>query len=281
MAGSPTNCQSQKIDIISMGGSPTNSQVLLPASSTNNDQESQNRGFIKVSSPRKSRKIDGDKINIKVVIVGDGAVGKTVLLGTYVRVAFWDTCGQDDFDRLRALSYPDADAVIIAFAANDPASLDNVYGSWTSEVRHHLPNVPIFLVATKIDKRTDARNDARIEVVTYEDGSAVAKNIKATGYLECSAKTGGGLDNVYEHVIRAGVLYNLTVAFSVSVTIILWTNRKQRAAKKQKHLTRILVCLARFFATPRCNAFLSSVYVQIQESSSPVHANDPPSPNIY
>ena len=41
-------------------------------------------------------------------------------------VHFWDTAGQEDYDRLRCLTYPDADAIAIAFAIDSPESLDNV-----------------------------------------------------------------------------------------------------------------------------------------------------------
>lgn len=35
--------------------------------------------------------------------------------------------GQEDFDRLRTLSYPDADVILIAFSVDSPESLDNIY----------------------------------------------------------------------------------------------------------------------------------------------------------
>lgn len=45
----------------------------------------------------------------------------------HVELALWDTAGQqEDYDRIRPLSYPDSDVVLICFALDSPDSLDNV-----------------------------------------------------------------------------------------------------------------------------------------------------------
>lgn len=49
-----------------------------------------------------------------------GPTGKTVEL------ALWDTAGQEEYDRLRPLSYPETDLLLICFAIDCPASLENV-----------------------------------------------------------------------------------------------------------------------------------------------------------
>jgi Ras homolog gene family, member A len=46
--------------------------------------------------------------------------------GKHVELALWDTSGQEDYDRLRPLSYPDSHVIIICFAIDDPDTLDNV-----------------------------------------------------------------------------------------------------------------------------------------------------------
>lgn len=47
----------------------------------------------------------------------------------------WDTAGQEDYDRLRPLSYPDTDVILMCFSVDSPDSLENIPEKWTPEVR--------------------------------------------------------------------------------------------------------------------------------------------------
>lgn len=58
--------------------------------------------------------------------------------GQDFEVHFWDTAGQEDYDRLRPLSYPNADAVVIVFSIESPDSLDNV----REKVRYTMKQAP-------------------------------------------------------------------------------------------------------------------------------------------
>ena len=78
---------------------------------------------------------------------------------------------------------------------------------WYPEIDHHAPNVPIILVGTKLDLREDSATAdnlraKKMEPVSYEQALAVAKEIKAQKYLECSALTQRNLKSVFDEAIR-------------------------------------------------------------------------------
>ena len=173
---------------------------------------------------------------IKCVVVGDGAVGKTCLLISYTTNSFpneyiptvfdnysanimvdgcpynlglWDTAGQEDYDRLRPLSYPLTDVFMVCFSIISPPSLENVTNKWYPEISHYSPNTPIVLVGTKLDLRDDVETIERLrtkykcDVISYEQGLAKAKELTAYRYVECSALTHKNMKHVFEAIIQA------------------------------------------------------------------------------
>ena len=46
--------------------------------------------------------------------------------GKHIELALWDTAGQEEYDRLRPLSYPESDVILIVFSVDFPTSLANV-----------------------------------------------------------------------------------------------------------------------------------------------------------
>ncbi|AWP02473.1 Rho-related GTP-binding protein RhoC [Scophthalmus maximus] len=186
---------------------------------------------------RAEKRCEMAAIRKKLVIVGDGACGKTCLLivfskdqfpevyvptvfenyiadievdGKQVELALWDTAGQEDYDRLRPLSYPDTDVILMCFSIDSPDSLENIPEKWTPEVKHFCPNVPIILVGNKKDLRNDEHTRRELakmkqEPVKIEEGRDMASRISAFGYLECSAKTKDGVREVFEMATRAAL----------------------------------------------------------------------------
>ncbi|XP_053768003.1 transforming protein RhoA isoform X2 [Desmodus rotundus] len=153
----------------------------------------------------------------KLVVVGDGACGKTCLLMVFSRNPFPEAyvptvfeSSVEDYHRLRALSYPHTDVVLMCFSIASPSSLDNIPETWTPEVQHYCPGAPVILVGNKKDLRNSPRTRRRLararrEPVQPEEGRAMAKRIGAFGYAECSAKTEDGVREVFEMATRAAL----------------------------------------------------------------------------
>lgn len=174
---------------------------------------------------------------IKCVVVGDGAVGKTCLLISYTTNKFpseyvptvfdnyavtvmiggepytlglFDTAGQEDYDRLRPLSYPQTDVFLVCFSVTAPASFENVKEKWQPEIMHHCPKTPFLLVGTQVDLRDDANTveklaKTRQKPVSVDMGDKLARELRAVKYVECSALTQKGLKNVFDEAILAAL----------------------------------------------------------------------------
>ncbi|TGJ82891.1 hypothetical protein E0Z10_g5888 [Xylaria hypoxylon] len=175
----------------------------------------------------------------KIVVVGDGGCGKTCLLISYsqgyfpekyvptvfenyitypthqqsgktVELALWDTAGQEEYDRLRPLSYPETDLIFVCFAIDCPNSLDNVLDKWYPEVLHFCPYTPLILIGLKSDLRhkktcIEMLKTQGLTPVTTEQGMAVSKKMGAQ-YMECSSKEMVGVDEIFESAIHSVVM---------------------------------------------------------------------------
>ena len=161
--------------------------------------------------------------SFKVVLLGEGAVGKTSLMlrytenkfvdkhistiqaafaskllqidDTQIELAIWDTAGQERFHALGPIYYRDSQGAILVFDITDRKSFDRVK-KWVAELRQMLgDSVELFVVGNKIDLAT-ARNIPTSEAVSY------VESINAQ-FHECSAKTNEGVDELFEKVARA------------------------------------------------------------------------------
>ena len=131
---------------------------------------------------------------VKCVVVGDGAVGKTCLLISYtqnkfpteyvptifdnydvtvmiaaepIQLSLFDTAGQEEYDRLRPLSYPLTNVLLLCFSVVSPSSLENVREKWLPEITHYCPDTPYLLVGTRVELETKVHTN----VFYHREGS--------------------------------------------------------------------------------------------------------------
>ncbi|XP_066227117.1 rho-related GTP-binding protein RhoF [Saccopteryx leptura] len=180
---------------------------------------------------------DPARKELKIVIVGDGGCGKTSLLMVYSQGAFpehyapsvfekyiarvtvgskevilnlYDTAGQEDYDRLRPLSYRNTHLVLICYDVMNPTSYDNVIIKWFPEVTHFCHGAPMVLIGCKTDLRKDKEQlrklrAAQLEPITYTQGLSACEQIRAALYLECSAKFRENVEDVFREAAKVAL----------------------------------------------------------------------------
>ncbi|KAF2089984.1 rho3 protein-like protein [Saccharata proteae CBS 121410] len=173
----------------------------------------------------------------KLVLLGDGACGKTSLLNVFTRgyfptvyeptvfenyvhdifidnvhveLSLWDTAGQEEFDRLRSLSYDDTHAIMLCFSVDSPDSLENVETKWVGEIAENCPGVKLVLVALKCDLREgnddeEGQQHGEKPLINYDHGLQVAEKIRALRYLECSAMKNRGVNEAFTEAARVAL----------------------------------------------------------------------------
>lgn len=176
-------------------------------------------------------------IQRKVVVVGDGACGKTSLLNVFTRgyfpqvyeptvfenyiqdvivdgktieLSIWDTAGiyilkkeerkqrhcyfltlcfyikgQEEFDRLRSLSYNDTHVIIVCFSIDNKDSLENIPNKWIEELQEGCPQAKTILVALKCDLRDDEVALKKIKPILYEEVNKAKKKNHSTFFYSC------------------------------------------------------------------------------------------------
>lgn len=176
-----------------------------------------------------------DEPDIKVILIGDSAVGKSKLVerflednftpirlsthaltlyrkdvtlgdGTIIKTEVWDTAGQERFNSLHSSYYFQADVCILVFDISRKSTYVNLK-TWYSELRQHCENIPCVLVANKVDMDYSAtrkkfkfagKNNLPLFYVSSSDGTNVVKAFEEAVCLGVGHKRFGGKDFVQE-----------------------------------------------------------------------------------
>ena len=171
--------------------------------------------------------------NMKLVFVGDTAVGKTSIIMTWTQEAFpslyeptvfdtyngtkmykgcevklqiWDTAGHEDLGRLRPIAYANTDCFIICFSLMQRDSLENACKKWISEVKTTAKACPCILVGTKLDLREELErlgdHEKLKNCVSDAEIEAAAKKYAFQAFVMCSAKEKKGLNKVFHNAFK-------------------------------------------------------------------------------
>ncbi|KAM4599250.1 ras-related protein Rab-23 [Fundulus diaphanus] len=159
------------------------------------------------------------EVAIKVVVVGNGAVGKSSMIQRYckgiftkdykktigvdflerqiivnseeVRLMLWDTAGQEEFDAITKAYYRGAQACVLVFSTTDRESFQAI-DSWREKVEAEVGNIPTVLVQNKIDLLEET-------VIKNEEAEALAKRLKLRFY-RASVKEDLNVNEVFKYL---------------------------------------------------------------------------------
>lgn len=177
----------------------------------------------------------------KIVVVGDGSVGKTSLLNAYIDdifdggyeatvfdnketnivldgkdhyVTLLDTAGQESYSSVRPLSYQQTDVFIICFSIDSDSSFGHIKTVWLPELQHHQQEVPFIIVGTKQDLRgasllkPDNDIDRTDGMRTEDYYEKISSDLGAKHYIESSAKTRFNVERVFELALTEALKYS-------------------------------------------------------------------------
>ncbi|CAG8699347.1 10703_t:CDS:2, partial [Acaulospora colombiana] len=131
--------------------------------------------------------------------------------GLSMELGIWDVItGSMDEARTRPLIYPHTQVILICFAINRRDTLANVQDKWFPEIAavSTFPQIPVILVGCKKDLRElalDIPASVSDELISEEEANRMARNIGAIKYMECSAKTGEGVNLVFDEAARVAL----------------------------------------------------------------------------
>lgn len=166
------------------------------------------------------------KFKIKVTVIGDGSVGKTSLIqkftqgifktdyiktigaqltnyeteidGYRIELIFWDIAGQDEFHFLRPTFYRNSKAAIIVYSLEENDLGERSFKhitKWCRDVKQFCGEIPVVLFANKVDLVNE-------KSVDREKIQNMVKELNLLDYYLTSAKTGQGLDQAYNALIK-------------------------------------------------------------------------------
>ncbi|CAF2534448.1 unnamed protein product [Rotaria sp. Silwood2] len=215
--------------------------------------------------------------HITCVIIGDSGVGKSSLVVSYTtndfptqyvptafdnysvdvsvgtRLVHFDICdtgGKEQFSSLHGLCIPYSDVILLCFSVVNPQSFQNAITYWLSRARRSNGKIPIILVGTQMDLRSDLKtlltlDQQKLKPVTEKEARVRAQQIHACTYIECSALTEKNLKTVFDTAVITALEFrdaNVTLPLPPTSIVPLieqqhQTNNKQRT-RHRTHSTK-------------------------------------------
>ncbi|MFW9901787.1 MAG: Rab family GTPase [Candidatus Thorarchaeota archaeon] len=160
----------------------------------------------------------------KIVILGDAAVGKTSLISqfvegsftedykptlganivrkdinlnsTKVRLIMWDLAGQEKYQVVRSMYFQGCQGALFVYDITRYNTLDNISTRWVRDFKKYVKKKGVFIL---IGNKSDLKDQ---RVIPTEKGKNLASKIKASHFIETSAKLGENIEEAFSLLVH-------------------------------------------------------------------------------
>ncbi|XP_021964661.1 ras-like GTP-binding protein RhoL isoform X2 [Folsomia candida] len=135
---------------------------------------------------------------LKVVVVGDGMVGKSCMCKSfankepYRNKAYQPTIRIEEWEKLRSQDYENTDCFLCCYSIENRTSFTNVESKWIPELRRYCPTTPVIVLGMKKDLRSPSNS-----LISEDEGRALVGRVRAQGFIECTSRSLSSLEAVF------------------------------------------------------------------------------------
>ncbi len=168
--------------------------------------------------------LDEREFVYKIVILGDAAVGKTSLISqfvegsfnedykptlganivrkdvnlnsTKVRLIMWDLAGQEKYQVVRSMYFQGCQGALLVYDVTRYNTLDNINTKWLQDFKKYVKKKGVFIL---IGNKSDLKDQ---RVIPTEKGKDMASKIKASHFIETSAKLGENIEEAFSLLVQ-------------------------------------------------------------------------------
>ena len=157
--------------------------------------------------------VDGKYQDTHIPTIFDNKAKRVTCEGKVVTLTLWDTAGQEDYARLRPLSYPSTDVFLICFSLTSRVSLNNIQHKWIPELLQYQKThasesdkTPKYiLVGNKADLWKESTASDKITEAEVQKFIKESESKLIQGFVKCSAKTGEGVNDAFQYACKVAL----------------------------------------------------------------------------
>ena len=160
----------------------------------------------------------------KIVILGDAAVGKTSLINrfvedsfsedyratlganivrkdvnlnnTKVRLIMWDLAGQEKYQVVRSMYFQGCQGALLVYDVTRYSTFDSINSKWLRDFKKYVKKEGVYILIGNKSDLTDQRT------VTEKRGKEMSNKIKASHFIETSAKIGENIEEAFSLLVN-------------------------------------------------------------------------------